>query len=77
MIKTINDNNSDKLNFEEGVTINRILVKKFIYKELFMEFWKYGFIYELLLSVALNISFSLLSTAELQGGITKQPNTYV
>ena len=42
-----------------------------------MEFWKYGFIYELLLSVALNISFSLLSTAELQGGITKQPNTYV
>ena len=29
------------------------------------------------LSVALNISYSLLSTAELRDGITKQPSTYV
>ena len=42
-----------------------------------MEFGKYGFIYELHMSVALNISYGLLSAAELQGGITKQPNTYV
>ena len=44
--------------------------------ELFTEFRKYGFIYELRLSVALDISYSLLSTAELRGEITKQPNTY-
>ena len=42
-----------------------------------MEFIKYGFIYQLRLSVALNNSYSLLSTAELQSGITKQPSTYV
>ena len=36
-----------------------------------MECWKYGLIYELHLSVALNISYSLLSAAELRGGITK------
>ena len=42
-----------------------------------MEFGKYGFTYELHMSVALNISYGLLSAAELQGGITKQPNTYV
>ena len=41
-----------------------------------MEVWKYGFIYELHLSVALKISYSLLSAAELRGGITNQPNTY-
>ena len=29
------------------------------------------------LSVALNISYSLLSAAQLQDGITKQPSTYV
>ena len=29
------------------------------------------------LSVALNISYSLLSAAELRDGITKQPSTYV
>ena len=56
---------------------NSILIKKFFYKELFMEFWKYGFIYELHLSVDLNISYSLLSAAELRGGIAKQPNTWV
>ena len=43
--------------------------------ELFTEFRKYGLIYELHLSVALDISFSLLSAAELRGGITKQTNT--
>ena len=37
--------------------------------ELFTEFRKYGFIYELRLSVALDISYSLLSTAELRGEI--------
>ena len=36
-----------------------------------MEFWKYGLIYEFHMSVALNISNSLLSAAELRGGITK------
>ena len=40
--------------------------------QLFIEFWKYGFIYELHVSVALNILFSLLSGAEVRGGITKQ-----
>ena len=54
---------------------NWILVKKTIYMELFTEFRKYGLIYELHLSVALDISFSLLSAAELRGGITKQTNT--
>ena len=33
--------------------------------------------YFLYLSVALNISYSLLSAAELRDGITKQPSTYV
>ena len=36
-----------------------------------MEFWKYGFIYEPHLSVALNISYRLLSAAEQRHGITK------
>ena len=72
---TINDD-SDKLNYE-SLKYNSILIKKNFYKELFMEFWKYGFIYELHLSVALKISYSLLSAAELRGVITKQPNTWV
>ena len=42
-----------------------------------MEFWKYGFIYELHLPVAFKFSYSLFSAAELRSGITKQPNTYV
>ena len=39
--------------------------------ELFMAFRKYGFIYEHHLSVALDVSYSLLSAGELQGRITK------
>ena len=39
--------------------------------ELFNEFRKYGFIYEHHWSLALDISYSLLSAGELQGRITK------
>ena len=48
---------------------------------IYFQKWKFTnfvkfLVFTLHLSVALNISYSLLSTAELQDGITKQPSTY-
>ena len=60
-------NDSDKLIYESVIIKFNFDKKNFIYKELFMEFWKYGIIYELYLSVALNISHSQFSPAELRG----------
>ena len=60
----INENNLDELNHDTSIIVWLNFDNRFL--ELFIDFCKYGFLYELRLSVAFKISHNLLSPTQLR-----------